>query len=79
MTEVAHPTPQSRAHWKSAPGRAIRPPCCAELRKEVYSIEILEPLADDARRPVGQVGYKTVSVRCGDGYQGWRRTCRRST
>jgi protein-L-isoaspartate(D-aspartate) O-methyltransferase len=41
------------------------------LTKEVYSIEIVEPLCRQARTLLNSLGYKNVSVRCGDGYQGW--------
>jgi protein-L-isoaspartate(D-aspartate) O-methyltransferase len=37
----------------------------------VYSIEILEPLADQARRTLTRLGYDNVHVRVGDGYAGW--------
>jgi protein-L-isoaspartate(D-aspartate) O-methyltransferase len=37
----------------------------------VYSIEILEPLADQARRTLTSLGYDNVHLRVGDGYAGW--------
>jgi protein-L-isoaspartate(D-aspartate) O-methyltransferase len=40
------------------------------LAGEVYSIEIVESLADQARSRFGQLGYK-VNVRTGNGYLGW--------
>lgn len=44
----------------------------AELGCEVYSVEIVEPLAAQAARTLSELGYaKTVHTRCGDGYQGW--------
>ena len=43
----------------------------AELGREVYSVEIIKDLADDARGRLGALGYKNVKVRCGDGYDGW--------
>lgn len=43
----------------------------AELVKEVYSIEIVEPLAEGARETLQRLGYKNVHVRAGDGYAGW--------
>lgn len=43
----------------------------AELVQQVYSIEILCPLADSARRRLDALGYENVEVRCGDGYAGW--------
>jgi len=43
----------------------------AELAKEVYSIEILEPLARRATATLRELGYGGVYVRTGDGYLGW--------
>ncbi|MBM3245268.1 MAG: protein-L-isoaspartate(D-aspartate) O-methyltransferase [Candidatus Omnitrophica bacterium] len=44
----------------------------AEIAKEVYTIEILQPLADSARLRLGEMGYKNIKVKPGDGYKGWR-------
>jgi len=41
------------------------------LTKEVFSIEIVEPLCQQARTKLDSLGYKNVRVLCGDGYQGW--------
>lgn len=43
----------------------------AELVRQVYSIEIVEPLANEAATRLKTLGYKNVTVRAGDGYQGW--------
>jgi len=43
----------------------------AELGAEVYTVEILAPLAGHARNILGEEGYKTVRVLIGDGYKGW--------
>ena len=43
----------------------------AHLVKHVYTIEILQALADSARQRLEKLGYDNVTVRCGDGYQGW--------
>ena len=42
-----------------------------ELADEVYSIEILEPLAERSREDLRRLGYRNVHLRQGDGYQGW--------
>lgn len=42
-----------------------------ELAKEVYTIEIVAPLAERARQTLAQLGYKNVHVRTGNGYLGW--------
>ena len=43
----------------------------AELVKTVYSIEIVKPLAKQARVRLQSLGYKNIHVRHGDGYRGW--------
>lgn len=43
----------------------------SRLVKEVYSIERVEPLADQAQRVLTSLGYENVHLRCGDGYSGW--------
>lgn len=43
----------------------------AELVREVYSIEIIEPLAERAKGALAELGYTNISVRAGDGYYGW--------
>jgi protein-L-isoaspartate(D-aspartate) O-methyltransferase len=43
----------------------------AEVAGEVYTIEIVEALAAEARRTLARLGYGTVHVRHGDGYRGW--------
>ena len=42
-----------------------------ELAREVYSIEIVEPLAERAAADLERLGYRNVHVRAGDGYKGW--------
>jgi protein-L-isoaspartate(D-aspartate) O-methyltransferase len=43
----------------------------SELVPKVWSIEILESLADSARERLARLGYTNVDVYCGDGYRGW--------
>lgn len=42
------------------------------LAKEVFTVEIVEPLGKQAAEVLKRLGYKNVSVRVGDGYRGWR-------
>ncbi len=44
----------------------------AEIAKEVYTIEIICPLAQRAESTLKELGYDNVTVRCADGYQGWK-------
>jgi protein-L-isoaspartate(D-aspartate) O-methyltransferase len=41
------------------------------LSGEVYTIEILKPLAERARRTLADLGYRNIHLRVGDGFQGW--------
>lgn len=43
----------------------------AEICDSVYSIEIIPGLGERARKTLKSLGYDNVSVRIGDGYQGW--------
>ncbi|MCO8309466.1 protein-L-isoaspartate(D-aspartate) O-methyltransferase [Pseudomonas mandelii] len=43
----------------------------AELAQAVYTMEIIEPLAVQARERLGRLGYAKVQARLGDGYHGW--------
>ena len=42
-----------------------------EIAKEVYTIEIVAPLAEGARAILKHLGYANVHVRTGNGYLGW--------
>jgi protein-L-isoaspartate(D-aspartate) O-methyltransferase len=39
--------------------------------KNVFTIEIVEALAAEAKERLGRLGYSNVQVRAGDGYLGW--------
>ena len=43
----------------------------ASLAQEVYTIEIVSPLAEQARDTLSTLGYRNVQVRTGNGYLGW--------
>jgi len=43
----------------------------APLVKQVYTIEIIQPLAEKADRLLNEMGYRNVTVKWGDGYKGW--------
>lgn len=43
----------------------------SRLAKEVYTIEIVKSLADSSRTLLERLGYDNVTVKWGDGYQGW--------
>jgi protein-L-isoaspartate(D-aspartate) O-methyltransferase len=70
MTQLARPTPESRA-LDIGVGSGYQAAILAELCQRVYGIEILEPLANDARELLAALGYRNVDIRCGDAYDGW--------
>jgi protein-L-isoaspartate(D-aspartate) O-methyltransferase len=43
----------------------------AELGVQVYSMEVIEPLAREASERLHKLGYDNIAVRAGDGYYGW--------
>jgi protein-L-isoaspartate(D-aspartate) O-methyltransferase len=43
----------------------------AEIAQEVLSIERLEPLADQSRKTLEELGYRNATIRLGDGTLGW--------
>jgi len=43
----------------------------AQVAARVFTIELVEPLAREAAERLRAMGYKNVTTRAGDGYQGW--------
>jgi protein-L-isoaspartate(D-aspartate) O-methyltransferase len=70
MTQLAQPKPESKA-LDIGTGSGYQAAVLGELCKEVYSIEIIEPLAKEAKQRLEELGYKNITVRAGDGYRGW--------
>ncbi len=70
MTQLARPRRGGRA-LDIGTGSGYQAAVLAELTGEVYSIEIVCPLADEARERLLRLGITNVEVRCGDGYRGW--------
>ena len=70
MTEALAPTPQSRV-LEIGTGSGYQAAVLGEVAGEVFTIEIVEPLARSAQRLLAGLGYRNVHVRHGDGYRGW--------
>ena len=70
MTEQLKPQPTDRV-LEIGTGSGYQAAVLSPLVKDVYTIEIVEPLGRRAERTLGRLGYKNVHVRVGDGYQGW--------
>ena len=43
----------------------------AEIAMQVYSIEIIDVLAENAKKLLQQLGYTNILIKSGDGYHGW--------
>lgn len=70
MTELVEPKAEHRA-LEIGTGSGYQAAVLAELVKEVYTIEIVEPLGRAAAERLRALGYRNVFTRIGDGYQGW--------
>jgi len=70
MTEKLDPKPTDRV-LEIGTGSGYQAAVLAELVHEVYTIEIVDPLARRAEADLKRLGYQNVTVRSGDGYNGW--------
>jgi len=70
MTEAAHVGPGKRV-LEIGTGSGYQCAVLAELGADVYSIEIVEPLAARARALLTRLGYTKLHLRTGDGSRGW--------
>lgn len=70
MTQLLEPDSGDRV-LEIGTGSGYQAAILSLLVKEVYTIEILEPLARSAEARLQRLGYENVKVRCGDGYLGW--------
>jgi len=70
MTEQLHPKLSDRV-LEVGTGSGYQAAILAELVSEIYSIEIVQPLAKNAEATLQRLGYKNVHLKIGDGYQGW--------
>lgn len=70
MTELAHPEPGRRV-LEIGTGCGYQTAVLAEVFETVYSIELVENLGNQARELLEGLGYGSVHVRVGNGYQGW--------
>src|SRR5262245_21904694 len=70
MTQALALAPEDRV-LEIGTGSGYQAAVLAELVKEVYTIEIVEPLATSARTLLMRLSYRHVHVKTGDGYAGW--------
>jgi protein-L-isoaspartate(D-aspartate) O-methyltransferase len=70
MTELARVKPGARV-LEIGTGSGYQAAVLALLAREVYTIEIVEPLAREAAARLRALGCANVEVLAGDGYLGW--------
>jgi protein-L-isoaspartate(D-aspartate) O-methyltransferase len=70
MTELARPGGSDRA-LEVGTGSGYQAAVLSRLVKEVYTIEIVEPLGREAAARLREMGLANVRTRIGDGYGGW--------
>ena len=70
MSELLNVAPDHRV-LEIGTGSGYQAAVLAELAQEVYSIEIVSALAQQAAATLASLGYENVHVRDGDGYAGW--------
>jgi protein-L-isoaspartate(D-aspartate) O-methyltransferase len=70
MTDLADVGPESIV-LEIGTGSGYQAAVLAEIVEHVYTIEIVEPLGFRAAATLERLGYDNVTVRVGDGYQGW--------
>lgn len=70
MTEALELKPQDRV-LEIGTGSGYQAAVLAEIVKEVYTVEIVAPLAREAEARLKSLGYSNIRTRVGDGYRGW--------
>lgn len=70
MTEALELKPGDRV-LEIGTGSGYQAAVLAEICREVYSIEIVEPLGNEAAARLKRLGYTNLHLHIGDGYRGW--------
>jgi protein-L-isoaspartate(D-aspartate) O-methyltransferase len=70
MTELLEPSKQQKV-LEIGTGSGYQAAVLAALVGHVFTIEIVPELAQSAAAVLKSLGVRNVTVRCGDGYQGW--------
>ncbi|HUE70733.1 MAG TPA: protein-L-isoaspartate(D-aspartate) O-methyltransferase [Pirellulaceae bacterium] len=70
MTQSLDPQPTDKV-LEIGTGSGFQAAVLSPLVKDVYSIEIVEPLGKRAATVLTRLGYKNVHTKIGDGYLGW--------
>ena len=70
MTELLRLMPEGKV-LEVGTGCGYQTAILAEIAAEVYSVEIIEPLAKESVDRLQRLGYKNVLIKHADGYLGW--------
>ncbi|MGD8782916.1 MAG: protein-L-isoaspartate(D-aspartate) O-methyltransferase [Thioalkalispiraceae bacterium] len=70
MTELLEPKATDKV-LEVGTGSGYQAAILAEVVDKVYTIEIIEPLAEEADQRLQRLRYSNVHTRTGDGYYGW--------
>jgi protein-L-isoaspartate(D-aspartate) O-methyltransferase len=70
MTQALNLEPGHRV-LEIGTGSGYQAAVLSALAKEVFTIEIVAPLAERARETLTRLGYRNIQVRTGNGYLGW--------
>ncbi|MGD2118450.1 MAG: protein-L-isoaspartate(D-aspartate) O-methyltransferase [Chromatiales bacterium] len=70
MTDLIGTRPSDRV-LEIGTGSGYQAAILAELVADVYSMEIIKPLGDQAAQRLQRLGYQNIQTQIGDGYYGW--------
>ncbi len=70
MTELLHLDGDEKV-LEIGTGSGYQAAILGELAAEVYTIEIVDVLAEASASLLNDLGYENITVRAGDGYKGW--------
>jgi protein-L-isoaspartate(D-aspartate) O-methyltransferase len=70
MTDLLEPRPGQTA-LEIGTGSGYQAAVLSRLVSQVYSMEIVEPLGEQAKSRLRQLGYDNIEVKIADGYFGW--------
>ena len=70
MTDLLNPHPDDKV-LEIGTGSGYQAAILSRLVKEVYSIEIIEPLGQISKQVLQDLGYDNITTRIADGYDGW--------
>ncbi|MDP4187102.1 MAG: protein-L-isoaspartate(D-aspartate) O-methyltransferase [Bacteroidota bacterium] len=71
MTEILNPDTSQKV-LEIGTGSGYQAAILSLLYKEVYTVEIIKELAENAEKIFEEEGYNNIHVKVGDGYQGWK-------